>query len=85
VTFGDTLPASLSFVGVTSSADSCSQAAGIINCAFGNMAVGAQANVVISVQAPATAQTITDSASVAEGVTDRQPANNTVSVTVQVK
>jgi uncharacterized repeat protein (TIGR01451 family) len=85
VTFVDTLPASLSFVGVTSNGGACSQAAGTVNCAFGDMAVGSQAKVVISVQAPGTAQTIADGASVSEAVTDRNPANNTVSVTVQAK
>jgi len=60
VTFADTLPASLSFVGVTSSSGLCSQSARSVSCAFCDMAVGSQANVVISVQAPAMEQTITN-------------------------
>jgi uncharacterized repeat protein (TIGR01451 family) len=85
VTFSDALPASLSFVGVTSNSGACSQAAGSVSCALGDLAVGSQADVLISVQAPATAQSITDNASVSEAVTDRNPANNTVAVTVQAK
>jgi uncharacterized repeat protein (TIGR01451 family) len=85
VTFADSLPASLTFVGVSSSAGACTQAAGVVTCSFGTLPVGGQANVVITVQAPTTAQTITDTATVAQGATDTQPANNTVNVTVQTK
>jgi hypothetical protein len=41
--------------------------------------------VVISIQAPSVAQNATHTASVAEGATDSQPSNNSVSVTDDVK
>ena len=85
VVFADTIPASLTYVAVSSTIGSCSQAAGTVSCAFGDMTVGAQANVVITVQAPSTAQTIMDVASVSMGVTDRQASNDSVAVAVQVK
>lgn len=85
VTFADTLPAALTYVGTTATTGTCSAVANTVNCTFGDLGVGGQANVVITVQAPSTSQTITDSASVAMGAPERQPANNTTSVTVQVK
>jgi uncharacterized repeat protein (TIGR01451 family) len=85
VAFSDALPSNLSFAGMTSSTGTCTEEASSVSCAFGDMAVGAQANVVISVTAPITAQTITNTASVNEAVTDRQPSNNQVSVTVQTR
>jgi hypothetical protein len=85
VTFSDSLPTALTFVGATSTVGNCTESAGQVSCSLGDLAVGAQANVVITVLAPAAPQTITDVASVAEGVTDRQPSNNSAGVTVQVK
>jgi uncharacterized repeat protein (TIGR01451 family) len=87
VTFSDTLPSSLELLGVTSSVGTCSQAAGTVSCALGDLPVGGQANVSLSVQAPPVAESVTDTASaaMADGVTDRQPANNAVSVTVQAR
>jgi uncharacterized repeat protein (TIGR01451 family) len=85
VTFSDGLPPAVTFVAVTSSSGSCSEASGQVSCALGDLAVGGQANVVLSVRAPATPQTITDVAAVAEGVADRQPSNNSVAVTVQAR
>jgi uncharacterized repeat protein (TIGR01451 family) len=85
VTFSDPLPSVVSFVGVTTTAGSCTQAGGTVSCAFGDLAVGAQANVVISVVAPTTPGTFTNTASAATDSPDRQPSNNSVGVTVQVK
>lgn len=85
VTFGDPLPAAVSLVGVQTSAGSCAQAAGTVNCSLGDLAVGAQATVVITVVAPAAPSTFTNTASVGSGSPDRQPSNNSVGVTVQVK
>ncbi len=57
-----------------------------MSCALGDLAVGAQAVVQISVQAPFLAQTIVDTASISlPQQTDRQPANNAVSVNVATK
>jgi uncharacterized repeat protein (TIGR01451 family) len=85
VTFSDALPAQVGLVGVTTSTGSCTQTAGTVSCAFGDLAVGGQATVTISVQAPSVADSITNTVSVASGATDRQPSNNTVSVTVQTR
>lgn len=85
VTFSDVLPASLTFLAVSTSAGTCAGGASV-SCALGDLAVGAQATIQISVQAPAVAQTVVDSASVAIGAqTDRNPANNSVSITVTPK
>jgi uncharacterized repeat protein (TIGR01451 family) len=85
VTFSDVLPSPVGFVGVTTSAGSCTQTEGTVTCAFGDMLVGGQATVTITVQAPGLAESITNTGRVAEGVADRQPANNSVSVTVQTR
>lgn len=85
VTFTDALPASVGFVGLTTSAGSCTQIDSTVTCAFGDMAVGSQATVTVSVQAPGVAESITNTATAAEAVTDRQPSNNAVSVAVQTR
>jgi uncharacterized repeat protein (TIGR01451 family) len=85
VIFGDALPASVGFIGVTTSSGACSQTTSAVSCAFGDIAVGGQASVTISVLAPGVAESITNTATVGEGVTDRQTANNSVSVTVQTR
>jgi uncharacterized repeat protein (TIGR01451 family) len=85
VILSDSLPASVGFVGVTTSTGSCTQTAGTVSCMVGDLAVGSQATVTISVQAPGMSQSITNTATVASGATDRQPSNNTVSVTVQTR
>jgi uncharacterized repeat protein (TIGR01451 family) len=85
VALSDTLPTSFGPLGVTSTIGNCSVAAGTVSCDFGDMAVGAQANVVVTVQAPADVERVTDTATASEGVTDRQPFNNSVSVTVQTR
>jgi hypothetical protein len=58
---------------------------GTVSCDLGDIAVGAQQIVTLTVQAPATAQTYTDTATVTMADADRQAANNSVGVTVQVK
>jgi hypothetical protein len=58
---------------------------GALNCDLGDIAVGGQTTVTVTVQAPPTPQTYTDTATVAMADTDRQPSNNSVAVTVQVK
>jgi uncharacterized repeat protein (TIGR01451 family) len=85
VTFSDTLPSAVSLAGVISTAGTCSVAGATISCNPGDLPVGAQANVTLTVQAPATPQTFTDTASVSMADSDRQPANNSVGVTVQVR
>lgn len=85
VSFTDALPASLSFVSVTSTAGSCTGGA-VISCALGDLAVGAQAIVQIAVIAPASPQAVSNTASISLGAqTDRNPANDAVTVTVTPK
>jgi uncharacterized repeat protein (TIGR01451 family) len=85
VTFTDTLPSAVRLAAVESTAGTCTASGATIDCSLGDLGVGSQANVTLTVQAPATPQSITDSASVAMADTDRQPANNTVNVSVQVR
>lgn len=47
VTLTDPVPTSLTFVSVTSSAPTCSQAAGTVSCSFGSLAPGAERTVTI--------------------------------------
>ncbi len=85
VSFSDSLPASLAYAGVSTSNGSCTGGQ-VVSCALGDLAVGVQAIVQISVQAPSVPQTIVDTASISlPQQTDRQPANNAVSVTVATK
>jgi uncharacterized repeat protein (TIGR01451 family) len=86
VSFTDPLPAALTFAGVTTDTGACTSGA-IVSCALGDLAVGAQATIRIDVQAPTTAQSVTNTASVAISgpETDRNPANDAVSVTVTAK
>jgi uncharacterized repeat protein (TIGR01451 family) len=85
VTFTDALPAGLTFVSASSSVGTCSQAGGTVSCTIGDLAVGAQAVISITVLAPTTTGTIINTGSASSTVTDTQPNNNNVSVTVQVK
>jgi hypothetical protein len=56
-----------------------------VSCALGDMQVGAGMTIFIGATAPATPQTIVNTASVASTTPDRNPANGSVSVTVQIK
>jgi uncharacterized repeat protein (TIGR01451 family) len=86
VTFADTLPAALPVDSVTASNGSaCSVTGQSVSCALGSLSVGSQSTIVIGTTAPATPQSIVDTASVASSTPDRQPANGAVSVTVQIR
>jgi uncharacterized repeat protein (TIGR01451 family) len=85
VTFADTLPSVVGFIGASTTAGTCNASGGTVSCSFGDLQVGEQATVTITVQAPATPQTFTDTASVSMTDTDRQPSNNSVGVSVQVR
>ncbi len=85
VTFSDTLPAPLAFAGVTTTSGSCAFSSGTVACQLGDLAVGAQDNVVITAVAPPTPQIIGDTATVASIYGDLKPDNNSVTVTVQIK
>lgn len=86
VTFADTLPAALPVRSVSATSGVTCQVSGqTVSCAIGTMPVGSQAGVVVGTTAPLTPQTITDTASVASTTPDKSLANNSVSVTVQIK
>jgi hypothetical protein len=85
VSFSDTLPAGERVLGAFSTSGTCTTSAGTVSCNLGDLAVGSSALIGIGVTAPTTAGTYVNSASVSSGVTDTNPANNTVSVTIQVK
>ena len=85
VSFTDALPASLTFLDVSSDSGTCSGGA-TVSCDLGDLPVGRQTTIKIRVQAPLSPQTIADTASIAIGQqTDRQPANDSVTVTVTAK
>lgn len=73
----DTLPAGVVYQSAIGTGWSCSQAAGVVTCTNPTLANAASSNVSITVTAPATAGTITNTATVVSGVTDPTPANNT--------
>jgi len=85
VTFSDTLPAALPAGSATASTGTCNVTGQTVSCALGDLAVGAQATIVIATSAPQAPQTISNTASVATTTPERNPANNSVTVTVQVK
>jgi hypothetical protein len=85
VTFSNALPSVVSLVGVSTTTGSCAVSGATVTCNLGDLPVGGQANVTLVVRAPATPQTFTDTATVAMADTDREPSNNSVGVTVQVR
>ena len=81
----DTLPASVIFVSATSSQGSCGESFGVVDCSIsGAISAGASATVTIVVTAPATAGTITNSASVSTSRVDPIAGNDSASVNTAV-
>jgi uncharacterized repeat protein (TIGR01451 family) len=87
VSFADVIPDGETFVSASTNlvGQTCELSAGQVSCSLGDLAVGAQANVTLTVIAPPTPATITDTATVSMTVTDLKPSNNSVAVTVQIK
>jgi uncharacterized repeat protein (TIGR01451 family) len=86
VTFSDSVPASEIPLGVfTTSNAPCSISGDIATCNLGDLPVGGQVTVTLSVDAPAVTGAVSDSASAYATNADTNPNNNTVSVTVNVK
>jgi uncharacterized repeat protein (TIGR01451 family) len=95
VTFTDTLPDALPVGGVALTFNgaqiffgppaSCSTLGQTITCSLGAIPVGTQAVIAIGTTAPTTPQTIVNTASVSTSTPDRNPANGSVAVTVQIK
>jgi uncharacterized repeat protein (TIGR01451 family) len=86
VSFSDPLPAQVTFVGANAdNGSACANTAGTVSCDLGGLTVGQQVQVVITVVAPSTPNTFTNTATATPNVSDTQPSNNSVGVTVQVK
>jgi uncharacterized repeat protein (TIGR01451 family) len=85
ITFNDSLPTELTFVNLSTTAGICGHAGGQVTCDLGTLAVGAQVTVVITVQAPPTTGTASNTASVLLAETDPKPANNTLTIAVTFK
>jgi len=75
VTLTDTLPAGVVFVSATPSQGTCSQAAGVVTCPLGTVAVSGTATTTIVVTTT-TAGTLTNNASVSGTESDPNGANN---------
>ncbi len=80
VVLADVLPAGVSLVSAQPSQGSCTGTT-TVSCALGTLAVGGGATVVIGAVANA-AGSLTDTATVASGVADPDPSNNSAAVTV---
>jgi len=82
VSFTDALPSSVAFVSLSTTTGSCTGGA-VVDCALGDLPVGGQAVIQVSVTAPSSPQAISNTASVALAAqTDRDPRNNAVTVNV---
>lgn len=81
----DTLPTGVVYQSATGTGWSCSQAAGVVTCTNPTLANGANSGVAITVTAPATAGTITNTATVTSAATDPTLANNTATATTTVQ
>ena len=82
----DTLPAGVTFVSATGTNWVCNNSSGTVTCnrTGGNLAPGAAPPITITVTAPSTAGTITNSATVSSP-NDDTPSNNTATETTTVK
>jgi len=77
----DTLPASVTFVGVAAPGWSCGQSSGVVTCSLATLAVGAAPDIVIHTNAPGAPGVFTNTASLSSALPDLTPANNATSIT----
>jgi len=78
VSLTDSVPASLSAVSATSTAGSCSVAAGTVTCALGTLAAGRSVEITVNAQLAAGATgTLANSATATSPTTDPNTGNNT--------
>jgi uncharacterized repeat protein (TIGR01451 family) len=87
VVFTDALPAGTTYlgVGVSGIPSACSFEGGVVTCSLSTIPRGSQLNVIVTVDAPPAAGTFSNTGAVAASTPDLQPANNTSTVTAQVK
>ena len=81
----NTLPAGATFISVNASQGTAANVGGIVNASLGSLGIGASATVTITVSVPATAGSITNSASVTSGIPDPNAANNSAQIVTVVK
>ncbi len=81
VTITDTLPAELSFV---SASPACSWDGATLTCALGTVATGGSGSVTVTVTAPATPATVSNTASVTTTIDDPDLTDNSTTATTQV-
>jgi len=84
VTLTNTLPAAATFVSASGSGWTCNQAGGTVTCTMGSLAVGGAPQVNITVKAPASSTTLTDSASVSSAISDPNLVDNSATATTTV-
>ncbi len=79
----DTLPAGVLFESATSTQGTCSESSGVVTCALGTIANGADAGAEVKVR-PQEGGQITNQASVDSAVADQAPGNNSASTDTTV-
>jgi uncharacterized repeat protein (TIGR01451 family) len=84
-TITDTLPAGVTFVSATVTQGTCTQSAGVVTCNVGTLTASSTATATITITAPGTSGSLTDTASTTSGVTDPFPSNNSASVVTFVQ
>jgi len=77
VTLVDTLDGAVTFQAAVPSQGSCAEAGGVVTCDLGNLNNGSIATIDITVIAPATPQTVTNTAVVSAAEPDSDPSDNT--------
>ena len=77
VTLVDTLDAAVTFQTAVPSQGSCAEAGGIVTCDLGGLANGSIATIDITVTAPGTPQTVTNTVVVSAAEPDSDPGDNT--------
>lgn len=82
VVLTDSLPSGVDFVSATP-AGICSESAGVVSCAIGDLAAGATATVILAVN-PQIEGSLLNQASVVSDQTDTNPVNNSASATTTV-
>ena len=87
VVFTDTLPAGTTYLGAGASGIpfACSFAGDVVSCTLQTVTKGSQYTVTVTVDAPPTAGTFSNTGTVSSTTPDVQPANNSSTVTAQVK
>ncbi|MDH3362377.1 MAG: DUF11 domain-containing protein, partial [Gammaproteobacteria bacterium] len=77
VTLTDTLDAAVTYQSAVPSQGSCSESGGTVSCDLGDLSNGSSATIDITVTAPATPQTVTNTAVVSAAEPDSDSADNT--------